>query len=210
MVSILLLEKKERIKMTNNRDDSWFTFGFALFMFLALWFLAIGCSNDRAHYPSDRIPVVERPTVNLPYVFRQANWNKNGSCVHASMVSLFKWQGEKELAKLWRGKYRGGEWASRLASRLEANGVRYAYVTNGDVSFLEWACDTRRGCGITVDGGSHMVTLVHLDSEWAATLDNNDISKFNWIPRKKLIAEWKASYGWAVTPVYSPAAPLPW
>ena len=50
---------------------------------------------------------------------------------------------------------------------------------------------------------------VHLDSKWAAILDNNDVSKFIWVPRETLIAEWRASYGWAVVPVYTPAAPLP-
>jgi len=77
------------------------------------------------------------------------------------------------------------------------------------VRFLEWACRTRRGCGITVMGGAHMVALVHLDDKWAAILDNNNVEKFLWVPRETLIAEWKASYGWAVTPIYTPAAPLP-
>jgi hypothetical protein len=126
------------------------------------------------------------------------------------MVSLMRWQGLHGMADRWRSSYYGGEYASKLASKLDANGVRYAYVTSGDVSFLDWACKTRRGCGITVHGGAHMVTLVHLDDKWAATLDNNDISKFNWTTREDLIREWKSSYGWAVTPVYSPAAPLPW
>ena len=90
-----------------------------------------------------------------------------------------------------------------------AAGIRYAYVTNGDVRFLEWACRTRRGCGITVLGGAHMVALVHLDDKWAAILDNNNVERFIWVPRETLIAEWKASYGWAVTPIYTPTAPLP-
>jgi hypothetical protein len=58
-------------------------------------------------------------------------------------------------------------------------------------------------------GGSHMVALVHLDSKWAGLLDNNNVSKIKWVSREALIAEWKSSYGWAVTPIYSPAAPLP-
>jgi hypothetical protein len=58
-------------------------------------------------------------------------------------------------------------------------------------------------------GGAHMVALVHLDDKWAAILDNNNVEKFLWVPRETLIAEWKASYGWAVAPIYTPAAPLP-
>ena len=59
------------------------------------------------------------------------------------------------------------------------------------------------------DGRLHMVALVHLDDKWAAILDNNNVERFIWVPRETLIAEWKASYGWAVTPIYTPAAPLP-
>jgi len=159
--------------------------------------------NTQINAPND-----ERPTVNIPLVLRQENWG-GGSCVHASIVSLFRWQGRYNTANFWRSKYSGGASPGSFASKLDANGIRYAYVTNGDVKFLEWACSTRRGCGITVMGGVHMVTLVHLDDEWAAILDNNNVSKFKWIPRETLIAEWQASAGWAVTPIYSPAAPLP-
>ena len=153
----------------------------------------------------------ERPLVNIPRVLRQSNWlsRGSGSCVHASMMSLFRWQGRNNTARLWGQRYGSGEDAQGLRAKMDANGIRYAYVTNGDVNFLEWACSTRRGCGITVRGGVHMVALVHLDSEWACLLDNNSVSKFIWVPRETLIAEWKASYGWAVTPVYTPAAPLP-
>ena len=64
-----------------------------------------------------------------------------------------------------------------MAAKFDREGIRYAYVTNGDVRFLEWACRTRRGCGITVMGGAHMVALVHLDDKWAAILDNNNVEQ---------------------------------
>jgi len=156
----------------------------------------------------------ERPIVNIPMELRQGNWLgsgglHDGSCVWASMVSLLHWQGRHNTAEWLRRHYGGGEWPGHFADQLDKAGIRYAYVTNGDEAFLEWACSTRRGAGITVMGGIHMVTLVHLDEKWAAILDNNDVTKFIWIPREKLIAEWKASRGWAVTPIYTPAAPLP-
>lgn len=170
---------------------------------VALLLLCVGCGR------SDTEVVSERPVVNIPQAFRQANYLSSGSCVHASLITLLKWQGQYDDAAKWRRDFGGGEWADGLAKKMESRGIRYAYVTNGDASFLEWACKTRRGCGITVKSGAHMVTLVHLDKEWAAILDNNDVSKFTWIPRDKLIAEWKSSFGWAVTPIYTPAAPLP-
>lgn len=153
----------------------------------------------------------EYPAVNLPTALRQANWTGNqneGSCVHATMISLFRWQGRYNTAEHWRRRYGNGEWPESLASKFEHDGVRYAYVTNGDPAFLDWACSTRRGCGITVMGGKHMVALVHLDSERAGILDNNDITKITWVPRTTLIAEWQNSNGWAVAPIYTPAPPL--
>lgn len=176
---------------------------------ILLLIVCLGC-NDRRRPCSD--VVAERPTVNVPLVLRQSNWRGNqgeGSCVHAAMMSLLRWQGRYNTANDWGRKYGNGEWPEGLQGKFDRNGIRYAYVTNGDVGFLEWACSTRRGCGITVDGGEHMVALVHLDSKWAALLDNNNVNSFIWVPRETLIAEWKASYGWAVVPIYTPAAPLP-
>ena len=90
-------------------------------------------------------------------------------------------------------------------------GIRFAHtVGRNDVSFLEWACSTRRGAGVTVLGGRHMICLVHLDEKWAGILDNNDTSRIRWVPRKTFLAEWFNSNSWATTPVYSPAPPLPY
>lgn len=177
---------------------------------LALLVLVAGC--EVAENTGNRAVKTERPVVNVPLALRQSNWlgsQHEGSCVHASMISLFRWQGRPGTAHYWRRTYGNGEWPEDLAAKFDREGIRYAYVTNGDVKFLEWTCKTRRGCGITIMGGAHMVALVHLDANWAGILDNNRVEKIIWIPRETLIAEWKASYGWAVTPIYTPAAPLP-
>lgn len=155
----------------------------------------------------------ERPVVNLPNEYRKSNWlspNGYGSCVHASFVTLLKWQGRYGTAKMWGRAYSGGEWYTTFEKKLLKKNIRFAYTAKAnDVSFLEWACRTRRGACVTIRGGSHMVTLVHLDENWAAILDNNATKNFIWIPRERFIAEWKASYSWAFTPVYTPSAPAP-
>ena len=95
----------------------------------------------------------ERPTVNLPRDMRQSNWRgpqEQGSCTWATMVSLLRWQGRYRTADWVRQNCGDGEWPDDMAQKLDGAGIRYAYVTNGDVKFLEWACRTRRGCGITV------------------------------------------------------------
>ncbi len=189
-----------------------------LFAVLVLCFSLVGCQGDLnlATIPPAKPPkpVVneERPLVNVPMAMRQKNWignQREGSCVPATMISLARWQGRPALADKLRRTYGNGEWPKSLASKFDRDNIRYAYTVKGDVKFLEWAIRTRRGCGITVMGGAHMVALVHLDDKWACLLDNNSISKYKWISRESMIAEWQASHGWAVTVVYTPAAPRP-
>ena len=180
----------------------------ALLLALVLLVPLAGCEKAVTMKPLTK----EMPTVNVPTADRQSNWlggQGQGSCVWATTISLLRWQGRSRTADWIRRNYGDGEYPEDLAAKFDREGIRYAYVTNGDERFLAWACRTRRGCGITVMGGAHMVALVHLDAEWAAILDNNSVSKFKWVPRVTLIAEWKASHGWAVTPIYTPAAPLP-
>lgn len=162
---------------------------------------------------------LEIPMVNIPITLRQSNYTGvegEGSCVHATMVTAFHQQGQPVLARHWRATYSDGEWADEsynksqnLVQKLESEGVPYAYVTDGDEEFLEWACRTRRGCGVAVNGGSHMVLLVHIDDETVGLVDNNQVNDVLWVPRDRFIAEWKASMGWAVTPVFDPVPPIP-
>jgi hypothetical protein len=159
-------------------------------------------------------PRVERPVVNLPPGCRIKNWpdeNGYGSCTHATTAMLLRWQGRPGTANWWKNNHNGGEYVHTLIDAYEAGGLRFADNSEdiGNVDFLQWACDTRRGAGVVVMGGRHMVALVHLDSEWAAILDNNKIKEFIWIPRDRFVQEWLDSGGWAITPVYSPMPPIP-
>lgn len=193
---------------------------------IALVVLAVaigGCQVSAEPVPDTQIVELlkERPTVNIPPGLRERNWlgpQREGSCVHATLISLLRWQGRYNMATFWRQKYADGETADRyygnprsnLADKMEREGLRYAYtVGKGDVKFLEWACNTRRGCGVAVMGGRHMVALVHLDEHWAGILDNNRTSRFIWMPRRMFIAEWLNSGSWAFSPIYNPPPPMP-
>ena len=161
----------------------------------------------------DGVIVTERPTINPPAAIRQENWigsEGSGSCVHATVITLLRWQCRYKMADHWRQTYGSGETADDLAAKFDREGIRYAYTYDeNNVAFLEWACKTRRGCGVTVRGGCHMIALVHLDDKWAGLLDDNSTDHYIWVPRERFLAEWKASNSWAVTPIYAPAAPLP-
>jgi hypothetical protein len=157
---------------------------------------------------------VERPTVNLEAVFREENWlgpQGEGSCVHATMIMLFRWQGQFEIADYWKANHADGEWDTNLADKMDRANVRYAYTSReDDVAFLEWACATRRGCGVAVRNRAHMVMLVYMDDENVCILDNNFPENFKWIPREEFMTDWLSSGSWAVSPIMgSPPPPLP-
>jgi hypothetical protein len=161
----------------------------------------------------------ERPTIDLPVALRQANYvnpiTLEGSCTHATSIMLMRWQLQFDNADEWRNSYAGGDWADSTwnptnnhAQKFDRQGIDFAY-TIGDADFLDWALSTRRGCGLTVHGGAHAVLLVYLDDQWAAIIDNNDISNIQWVPRDRLISEWHNSNSWAWTVVGDPAPPIP-
>ncbi len=151
--------------------------------------------------------------IDVPAARRKKNWigdRGQGSCVPASLVNLFHWQGRHDLADWWATHYANGETAAGLSAKLEAAGVRFAETRSGDETFLEWAIRTRRGAAVVVQNGSHMVNLVGLDRDEAQILDSNSPAKIESWPRERFMRDWKQSGGWAVTPVGTPAPPDPW
>jgi hypothetical protein len=153
----------------------------------------------------------ELPQANIPGKCRQWNWSQGrngGSCVHATCIMLFRWAGQPTLAAWWRNNHGGGEAPHRLASKLDRAGIPYAMTfKEGDIEFLEWACNTRRGCGVGIYGRAHMVVLVGLTDKWAILLDPNAITQFTYIPRETFINEWLWSDSWAVAFCLPPCPP---
>lgn len=145
------------------------------------------------------------PYLDLPDAYRVPNY-AGGSCVHASMETLFYWQGQPKLARWWRESYRGGEYSERLNRRLDAAGVRYAYTRSGDWAFLEKCCALRLGCAVNYPG-NHMVTLVGIDSTHVYLIDNNSTWKVTTLTREAFGRYWT---GWAITPIYRPPPPMPY
>src|SRR5690606_10069093 len=129
------------------------------------------------------------PKVDIPHPLWQKNWNggTGGSCVHASAIMLWRWQGQYAWAEYWKSKYGSGEYAERFHRRCDAEGVTYCDTWGEkDYSLLVWAVSTRRGCLVGISNGqlygyggriAHAVCLVHLDSQWAGILDNNDVGQ---------------------------------
>lgn len=150
----------------------------------------------------------EAPVVDLPEAMRTKNY-KGGSCVHASTINLLKWQGLDELAQWWRENHAYGESAGPLASKMEKAGLKFAYVTNGDPAFIEWAIRTRRGAGIGYKP-RHAINIVGLTQTHAILLDNNATHRYEYVPREEFFRKWRSQFGgWAWAVIYEPPAPRP-
>lgn len=181
-------------------------------------FLALGASSLASVFVGcethKRVPMPppEMPWMNLPRELREWNWG-GGSCVHASMVHNFRWQGRPELATKWRKTYSGGESSYGLRAKLDHAGIQYCSTETGDVKFLDWCSRSRRGavifffpnhsinfCGYSNIGGQDMAML----------LDNNRIEHFLQVPKDSFITSWRGYGGFALSPTLAPSPRLPY
>jgi len=144
---------------------------------------------------------------DLPPELRERNY-AGGSCVHAAFVACLRMQGREEEAERWRRTFAGGEYASRLISRANGAGLRVAYTRDGEAEFLEWCHRTRRPCVIFYKP-SHAIVFVGYQDGRAVLMDNNHPSRLEYVEKQRFIRAWRGYGGFALTPVYSPAPPIP-
>lgn len=184
-----------------------------LLIVLCLFFAGCDVAIDVSGPAFEVARTKEIPVANLPASLRIDNWlspSREGSCTHATLAMALRWQNRPHTADWWKAHHSGGETPQSLSAKLESAGIRFATTAGeNDVTFLEWAIATRRGCGVTVLGGRHMVLLVHLDDEHAGIIDANAPQSVQWTSREAFLAEWRNSNSWAIVPVYSPAPGLP-
>lgn len=159
--------------------------------------------------PPEANPYRDAPPADIPERFRVDNYN-GGSCNHAAMIQVLKWQGLHDVAAWWRKTYSGGESAEGLAAKAERKGLKFAATFSGDASFLEWCSRTRRGAAIHYFP-NHAITFLGYDAQDnAVLLDNNRTGVYIRVPKARFIAAWKSYGGRAITVVYSPPPPRPW
>jgi hypothetical protein len=160
---------------------------------------------------------------DVPVPFRTKNWegedvrwcpgcNKyhgEGSCVHASTITMLKWFNYEEHATWWRENFNSGETEPGLLKKLEASGLPYAYNTDGDPAFLDWCARNRLVVGIFYKK-AHAINLVDFTSEYAVLLDNNNPERYEYVDRDTFVRRWRTEFqGFAWTFVKNPPPPLP-
>jgi hypothetical protein len=201
----------------SEADNPWRDVAKKLGLLLLCCLPLLGCTPDVPRVVSVQPPAAEVPTVNLPSSLRQKNWvsrtNGQGSCVHASSVAHFNWQGRYKVADGWKRRYSGGETAYSILNKWIDNRIPFTYTDAGDPAFLQWATETRRGAIIWYYP-SHCVTFCGFavvdGRDYAYILDNNRINRFIAIDKSEFIRNWRGFGGFAATAVFTPAGPLPW
>jgi hypothetical protein len=181
---------------------------------LCLLLFVAGCEEQQ--YRLLQKPKPESPPINPPLQVRQTNWlggpaGREGSCAHASLVSMLHWQNQFKLASIWKQKYGGGEYASRIRQRLDSENVPYAFTENANLALLDYAHSTRRGA-ILWWKPSHCCTFLGWvqgsdGKTYAAILDNNSVSKFEYTEKSQFHRLWASYGGFALTVLGDPPSP---
>lgn len=185
-------------------------------LILSVLLFSVGCDIAPQNARALPAPAIEQPPANIPAALHQKNWTGKlgqGSCVHASLTSHFRWLNMYEMGERWRATYSDGEYDSRLRQRLDAAGVDYVFTLKADPRFLDWASETRRGA-ILWWKPSHCCTFVGFVEEngqqFAAILDNNRIGQFELTPREQFVRLWAGYGGFALSVDEPPASSLPY
>jgi hypothetical protein len=97
---------------------------------------------------------------------------------------------------------------------LDDKGVPYRFTVKADPRFLDWCSNERTGC-ILWWKPSHCCTFVGWvndknGQQLAAVLDNNYITKYEYIPREQFIRLWAGYGGFALSVLDDPAISLPY
>lgn len=152
-----------------------------------------------------------RSVVDIPatrHIRNVGGSDGSGLCVFTSTQLGADWQNVRELEgfRSWMERRPGGGWPEKLddciATFCREKGrtpPRYVQHTGGDEEFLDRAIATRRAVGVTYAGVddfyarpiAHMVTLAHLDNEYAAIIDNNRPGVWVWMTRKQFLDRWR-------------------
>jgi hypothetical protein len=176
--------------------------------------LAIGSEPSRTPDGRQCVPgrLQSTPMVDLAPSLRQRNWwAGSGSCVYATTASLFRIVGDYKSADYVRAHFGGGAGPQDIRRVCESRGCKFLQTTDGDERLLNWAVETRRGCGLGFPA-FHCTALVGRVDGMAVICDNNHTDKYTRIPWDEFLRKWKScppEGGWAFAIISDNLKPLP-
>ena len=157
----------------------------------------------------------------------EAEVDKKGCCVFASINACANWSGVEELEDFleWQAERDGGGYPEKVDAsiREKTHGEFKEYVqATGEQDFLrviDWAFRNGRPAAVTYGYGerygfaiAHMVTLVHFDAKYACVLDNNFIGEnaYEWMTREEFLRRARMMGGpWCVVLLRAPPPLVP-
>lgn len=167
--------------------------------------------------------------IDLPVAQRIRNRGGSdgaGMCVMSSIEMAARWHNLEQLRGLrdWCARQPGGAYPSKVDRQMreyaEAHNIPIPAYINYDgpknLDLLRAALRSGRLPAVTYSGRdgvrysgsiSHMVTIVHLDDQWAVIMDNNGkLDELIWMTPEEFQARWS---GWAVIFLAPPPPPPP-
>lgn len=144
-----------------------------------------------------------------------------GLCVFASMTMAARWHNIRPLFDVIHKLDEGGGWPERVTKVFGqySPDTKFLQYEGTDPAILDKALSEGSPACVTYGYGEryqmqtiyHMVMLVHLDSQYAAILDNNYPGTYEWMPRAEFLKRWvhPSKEGWAYVMLAPPPPPIP-
>ena len=144
-----------------------------------------------------------------------------GLCVFASMTMAARWHHVRQLSDIIHKINEGGGWPEKVTEVFKqyAPDLKFVQYEDTDPAILDKALAEGRPACVTYGYGEryqmktiyHMVLLVHLDSKYAAILDNNFPGTYEWMSREEFLRRWvhPSGKGWAYVMLAPPPPPPP-
>ncbi len=128
-------------------------------------------------------------------------WHQNGSCLHAAVQDLLRWQGLDATADYWRAHFGGPADLEDVMRIADSLGLKHAETDAGDEQFLAYCTAHRLGAAIywEVDRpGDHAIVFCGFDRDEAVLLGTNR-PETTRMPKSEFLRCWRDCGGGAFT-----------
>ena len=128
-------------------------------------------------------------------------WHKTGSCLHAAVQDLLRWQGLDSHAEYWRQHFGGAASLQTVVDIADQLGLKHAQTDAGDEAFLDHVTAKRLGAAIywmVDEPGDHAIVFCGFEGDEAVLLGvNRPVTSV--MPKTEFLRRWHQCGGVAFT-----------
>ena len=154
-------------------------------------------------------PVADRSSVPAPIDVANPVHNymsgrgrhQSGSCLHAAVEDLLRWDGLDQKADYWRSHFGGAANLVTVVRIADGLGLRHSETSGGDEEFLDYCTANQLGAAIyweVDEPGDHAIVFCGFDGPDAVLLGTNR-PVTSRMPRTEFLARWRNCGGCAFT-----------